>query len=85
MTKIDHIAPMLQRLRASHAGKVVSAAEAVQLIRSHDTVATGGFVGIGFAEGIAVALEERFLAETWPRLVDETVARGHFPFRSPCS
>ena len=67
MTKIDHIAPMLQRLRASHAGKVVSAAEAVQLIRSHDTVATGGFVGIGFAEGIAVALEERFLAESETR------------------
>jgi len=33
----------------------------------------------------AVEIEERFLAETWPRLVDETVARGHFPFRSPCS
>ena len=64
MSKIEYIAPMLQRLRANHAGKVVSAAEAVQLIRSHDTVATGGFVGIGFAEGIAVALEERFLAES---------------------
>ncbi|MCB1889920.1 MAG: acyl CoA:acetate/3-ketoacid CoA transferase [Rhodocyclaceae bacterium] len=50
-----------------HAGKVVSAAEAVQLIRSHDTVATGGFVGIGFAEGIAVALEERFLSESRSR------------------
>ncbi|MCB1958010.1 MAG: acyl CoA:acetate/3-ketoacid CoA transferase, partial [Rhodocyclaceae bacterium] len=58
---------MLERLRAVHAGKVVSAAEAVQLIRSHDTVATGGFVGIGFAEGIAVALEERFLAEARAR------------------
>ncbi len=42
--------------------KVVSAAAAVRLIHDGDTVATGGFVGIGFAEGIAVALEERFLA-----------------------
>ena len=40
--------------------KIVSAAEAVQLIHDGDTVATGGFVGIGFAEAIAVALEERF-------------------------
>ncbi len=43
--------------------KVVSAAEAVRLIRDGDTVATGGFVGIGFAENIAVALEKRFLGE----------------------
>ncbi len=41
--------------------KVVSASEAVALIRDGDNVATGGFVGIGFAEGIAVALEQRFL------------------------
>ena len=42
--------------------KVVIAAEAVRLIHDGDTVATGGFVGIGFAEEIAVALEQRFLA-----------------------
>ncbi len=42
--------------------KIVGAAEAVRLIHDGDTVATGGFVGIGFAEGIAVALEARFLA-----------------------
>ena len=41
--------------------KVVSAAEAVRLIHDGDTLATGGFVGIGFAESIAVALEQRFL------------------------
>ncbi|OGA96172.1 MAG: acyl CoA:acetate/3-ketoacid CoA transferase [Burkholderiales bacterium RIFCSPHIGHO2_12_FULL_61_11] len=42
--------------------KVVSAADAVRLIHDGDTVATGGFVGIGFAETVAVALEQRFLA-----------------------
>ncbi len=47
--------------RASSAGKVVSARDAVALIRDGDTVATSGFVGIGFAENIAVALEQRFL------------------------
>jgi propionate CoA-transferase len=41
--------------------KVVTAAEAVRLIHDGDTVATGGFVGIGFAEEIAIALEARFL------------------------
>ncbi|MCP5268651.1 MAG: acyl CoA:acetate/3-ketoacid CoA transferase [Zoogloeaceae bacterium] len=43
--------------------KVVSAAAAVRRIADGDTVATGGFVGIGFAENIAVALEKRFLGE----------------------
>src|SRR5438045_701699 len=42
-------------------GKITSAREAVSLIRSGDTVATSGFVGIGFAEAIAIALEARFL------------------------
>ena len=41
--------------------KVVSAFDAVRLIHDGDTVATGGFIGIGFAEEIAVALEARFL------------------------
>ena len=43
-------------------GKIVSAAEAVGLIRSGNTVATGGFVGIGFAEEIAIALEALHLS-----------------------
>lgn len=43
--------------------KVVSAAEAVRRIGDGATVATGGFVGIGFAENIAIALEKRFLGE----------------------
>jgi propionate CoA-transferase len=42
--------------------KIVGAAEAARLIHDGDTVATSGFVGIGFAEGIALALEQRFLS-----------------------
>ncbi|MBS0642150.1 MAG: acyl CoA:acetate/3-ketoacid CoA transferase, partial [Proteobacteria bacterium] len=40
--------------------------DAVRLIRDGDTVVTGGFVGIGFPEGIAVALEALFLAPDEP-------------------
>src|SRR5918911_2789547 len=54
--------PMLASLRSGQRGKVVTAAEAVPLIRDGDPVATGGFVGIGFPEGIAVALEDLFLS-----------------------
>ena len=54
--------PALPFLRASEKGKIVTAAEAVRLIRDGDTVATGGFVGIGFAEEIALALEQLYLA-----------------------
>jgi propionate CoA-transferase len=49
-------------LQTLESGKIVSAAEAVRLIRHGDTIATGGFVGIGFAEEIAVALEELHLS-----------------------
>ncbi|HWY73100.1 MAG TPA: acyl CoA:acetate/3-ketoacid CoA transferase [Burkholderiaceae bacterium] len=54
--------PLLAELRATHRGKLVSAADAVRLIRDGDAVATGGFVGIGFPESIAVALEELYLS-----------------------
>jgi len=47
--------------------KVMTAAEAVARIADGATVATGGFVGIGFAEEIAIALEQRFQAEQAPR------------------
>ncbi|NRR30101.1 malonate decarboxylase subunit alpha [Oxalobacteraceae bacterium] len=49
-------------LPAIERNKIVSAADAVGLIRDGDTIATGGFVGVGFAENIAVALEQRYLA-----------------------
>jgi propionate CoA-transferase len=49
-------------IRSARRSKIVSAFDAVRLIHDGDTIATGGFVGIGFAENIAVALEEAFLA-----------------------
>ena len=57
---------MAGRVQASAGGKIVAAADAARLVRDGDTVATSGFVGIGFAEEIAIALEQRFLAEGAP-------------------
>ncbi|MFO1127380.1 MAG: acyl CoA:acetate/3-ketoacid CoA transferase [Rhodospirillales bacterium] len=55
--------PLLSFAKLPEKGKIVTAREAVRLIRDGDTIATSGFVGIGFPEGIAVALEELYLAE----------------------
>ncbi|MEM6547334.1 MAG: CoA-transferase [Pseudomonadota bacterium] len=49
------------------ANKIVSAVEAVRLIRSGDAVTTSGFVGIGVPDGILAALEARFLETREPR------------------
>src|SRR6266571_9318457 len=54
--------PMVIAFRSARRNKVVSAFDAVRLIHDGDTIATGGFVGIGFAENIAVALEQLYLA-----------------------
>jgi len=53
---------LLDALHTFERGKIVTPREAVALIRDGDTIATTGFVGIGFAENVAVAIEERFLA-----------------------
>ena len=65
--------PLLALLHIPERGKVVSAREAVSLIRDGDTLATSGFVGTGFAEHIAIAIEELFLetdAGSKPRPLD---------------
>ena len=46
--------------------KVVSAAEAVAIIRDRDTVACSGFVGTGTPDELIVALEKRFLETGTP-------------------
>ncbi len=57
-------------------GKVVSVQEAVQVIHDHDTVATGGFVGIGVPEEILTGIEEHFLATGRPRDLTLVYAAG---------
>ncbi len=47
--------------------KIVTAEEAVAVIKSGDIVASEGFVGNAFPEHVAIALEERFVATGEPR------------------
>ncbi|KAA6185190.1 acyl CoA:acetate/3-ketoacid CoA transferase [Thiohalocapsa marina] len=56
--------------------KIVSAADAVRLIRDGDTVVSGGFVGIGFAEHVAAALARRFTDTATPRDLTLVYAAG---------
>jgi propionate CoA-transferase len=65
-----------KRSRKVSKDKVVSAAVAVAAIQSGDTIATGGFVGIGFAEQLSIALEERFLETGEPRNLSLIYAAG---------
>jgi propionate CoA-transferase len=52
----------LAPVKVLDSGKIVTAEEAASLIRDGDTIATGGFVGIGFAEEVALAIETLYLA-----------------------
>src|ERR671916_790423 len=47
--------------------KIVTAAEAVAIIRSDDTVCVSGFVGIGTPDELLIALERRFHEGQEPR------------------
>lgn len=56
--------------------KLMSAPDAVELIRDGDTIATGGFVGTGFPEELAIALEARYLETGTPRGLRLVYAAG---------
>ena len=56
----------LAPVKVLDSGKIVTAEEAASLIRDGDTIATGGFVGIGFAEEVALAIETLYLAKGDP-------------------
>ena len=77
-TPKEHTHPVLSTLPPQRAkkGKIVSADEAVRVIRNGDTVATGGFVGTGFPEEIAVALEHFYLQHKRPRDLTLVYAAG---------
>ena len=56
--------------------KVISAEDAARVVMDGDTVATSGFVGIGFPEELAIALERRFVETGSPRDLTLVYAAG---------
>jgi propionate CoA-transferase len=78
MAKRGSVHPMLSTLPPSRMrkGKVVSAEEAIQVIQDGDTVATGGFVGIGVPEEILLKIEEYYLQTGRPRDLTLVYAAG---------
>lgn len=56
--------------------KIMTAEEAISLIHDGETLATAGFIGTGFAEELAKALESRFLDTGSPRDLTLVYAAG---------
>ena len=61
---------------ASANPKLISPAAAAALVQSGQTLATCGFVGIGFPENLAVALEAHFNETGLPRDLTLVYAAG---------
>ncbi|MDH3389169.1 MAG: acyl CoA:acetate/3-ketoacid CoA transferase, partial [Gammaproteobacteria bacterium] len=56
--------------------KLVSAEDAIARVPDEATLATAGFVGIGFPEALAIALENRFVASGGPANLTLVYAAG---------
>lgn len=56
--------------------KQITPQQAAQLIPDNATIATGGFIGIGFAEALAKSIEQRFNSEGHPRELALVYAAG---------
>lgn len=76
LKEIGH--PMVDPMSAMQMkkGKIVTAEEAINLIRDNDTIVTAGFIGAGFAEDLAITLKERFLNTGRPRNLTLTYPAG---------
>jgi len=61
---------------AIHKNKIVTAAEAVEIIQNGDVIGLGGFVGSGYAEEVSIALEDRFLETGNPKELTLYFAAG---------
>ena len=62
--------------RPTQRNKVISAEEATRVVLDGDTIATSGFVGTGFPEELAIALEQRFLQTGSPTNLTLVYAAG---------
>jgi propionate CoA-transferase len=56
--------------------KIITADQAADQIQSNDMIVTGGFIGIGFAETLAKAIEKRFLEQGQPNNLSLLYAAG---------
>jgi propionate CoA-transferase len=74
--KAGNSRPDLQPPPRAKKDKMVSAEEAICFIRDGDTIATEGFIGAGFAEEIALQLEDVFLRTGKPRDLTLIYAAG---------
>jgi len=71
------VSPVVDDIKAHmKRGKIVSADEAVRVIRSGDTVALDGVMGGGAPEELIIALEKRFLESGEPRGLTLMYASG---------
>ncbi|HUN54911.1 MAG TPA: acyl CoA:acetate/3-ketoacid CoA transferase [Smithella sp.] len=71
------VSPVIEDIKKKmKRGKIVSPAEAVEVIRSGDTLALDGFVGTCIPEELIISLEKRFLETGEPRDLTMIYASG---------